>query len=75
VAFRIGGIPEVIDEVGYLHEFGDVRGMAASLDALIDSPEAAKEMGNRGRERAENLFTAARVVPQYEMLYRRVLSR
>ena len=49
--------------------------MAASLDALIDSPEAAKELGKRGRERAENLFTAARVVPQYEELYRRVIGR
>jgi glycosyltransferase involved in cell wall biosynthesis len=75
VAFRIGGIPEVLDDIGYLHEFGDVRGMAASLDALIDSPEAAKEAGERGRERAEELFTAARVVPQYEALYRRVLTR
>jgi N-acetyl-alpha-D-glucosaminyl L-malate synthase BshA len=75
VAFRIGGIPEVIDGVGYLHEFGDVHGLAASLDALIDSPESAEEMGKRGRERAEELFTAVRVVPQYEALYRRVLSR
>jgi N-acetyl-alpha-D-glucosaminyl L-malate synthase BshA len=75
VAFRIGGIPEVLDDIGYLHEFGDARGMAASLDALIDSPEAAKEAGERGRERAEELFTAARVVPQYEALYRRVLTR
>jgi L-malate glycosyltransferase len=75
VAFRIGGIPEVLDDVGYLHEFGDVGGMAASLDALIDSPETAKQLGARGRERANKLFTANQVVPQYEALYRRVLSR
>jgi glycosyltransferase involved in cell wall biosynthesis len=49
--------------------------MAESLDRLIDSPEAAKELGERGRERAESLFTAARVVPQYEAMYRRVLNR
>jgi N-acetyl-alpha-D-glucosaminyl L-malate synthase BshA len=75
VAFRIGGIPEVIDDIGYLHEFGDVRGMASSLDGLVDSPKVAKESGERGWERAEQLFTADRVVPQYEALYRRVLSR
>jgi glycosyltransferase involved in cell wall biosynthesis len=75
VAFRIGGIPEVIGDTGYLHEFGDVSGMAASLDALVDSPRAAKDAGERGRERAEKLFIADRVVPQYEALYRRVLSR
>lgn len=75
VAFRIGGIPEVVGETGSLHEFGDIAGMAASLDALIDSPAAAAEIGKRGRERAEELFTAGRVVPQYETLYRRVLNR
>jgi L-malate glycosyltransferase len=75
VAFRIGGIPEVVGDAASLHEFGDISGMAASLDSLIDSPEAAKELGKRGRERAEKLFTAVRVVPQYEELYRRVTSR
>src|SRR5256714_700908 len=75
LAFRIGGIPEVVGDAAYLHEFGDVEGMAKSLDALIDSPEMVKQMGEAGRERAESLFTAARVVPQYEALYRRVLSR
>ena len=75
VAFRIGGIPEVVGETGYLHEFGDVAGMAKSLDSLIDSPAAAKELGDRGRERAQSLFTADRVVPQYEALYRHVIGR
>jgi glycosyltransferase involved in cell wall biosynthesis len=75
VAFRIGGIPEVVGDDARLHEFGDVSGMAKSLDALIDSPETAKQLGERARERAEKLFTAARVVPQYEALYRRVIGR
>ena len=74
VAFRIGGIPEVVGEAAHLHEFGDVHGMAASLDALIESPEAAKEMGERGRERARTHFTAEAIVPSYEALYRQVMS-
>jgi len=75
VAFRIGGIPEVVGDTGLLHEFGDVAGMASSLDALIDSPEKATELGERSRARAEELFTAGQVVPQYEALYRSVLDR
>jgi L-malate glycosyltransferase len=75
VAFRIGGIPEVLGEAGYLHEFGDVGATAKSLDLLIESPAAAKEHGDRGRERAENLFTAGHIVPEYEALYRRVIGR
>ena len=74
VAFRIGGIPEVVGDAAHLHPFGDVDAMAASLDALIGSPEAARQMGERGRERAEINFTAGRVVPQYETLYRSVLN-
>jgi N-acetyl-alpha-D-glucosaminyl L-malate synthase BshA len=73
VAFRIGGIPEVVGEAAHLHEFGDVPGMAASLDALIESPETANEMGERGRERAQTHFTADGIVPRYEALYRQVM--
>jgi N-acetyl-alpha-D-glucosaminyl L-malate synthase BshA len=75
IAFGIGGIPEVVGDAAILHDFGDVAGMARSLDALVDSPEIAKQIGERARERAEKLFTAARVVPQYETLYRRVIGR
>jgi N-acetyl-alpha-D-glucosaminyl L-malate synthase BshA len=74
VAFRIGGIPEVIGDAGRLHEFGDIAVMASSLDDLIVEPETAEQIGDRGRKRAEELFTAGRVVPQYETLYRRVLG-
>ena len=75
VAFAIGGIPEVLGDEGHLHQFGDVSAMARSLDSLVESPEAAQKKGERLRERAENLFTAARIVPLYEDVYRRVLSR
>lgn len=74
VAFRTGGIPEVVGDAGCLHEFGDVKAMASSLDELILSPARARELGERGRHRAEQLFTADRVVPQYEALYRRVVA-
>jgi N-acetyl-alpha-D-glucosaminyl L-malate synthase BshA len=75
IAFRIGGIPEVLGETGSLHPFGDTKGMAAALDELVESPSAARKLGERGRKRAAELFTAARVVPQYETLYRDVLVR
>ena len=50
VAFRIGGIPEVVvdGECGFLHPFGDVEAMARSLAFLADSPERG---GCDGRER------------------------
>ena len=74
VAFRIGGIPEVLGDTGSLHRFGDIAGISAAVDKLVDSPADARGFGERGRERAERLFTATRVVPQYEALYRAVLA-
>jgi glycosyltransferase involved in cell wall biosynthesis len=74
VAFRIGGIPEVVGDAAYLHEFGDIAGMASSLDALVESPETARELGERGRARAEKEFTADQIVPRYEAVYRQVIA-
>lgn len=75
VAFRIGGIPEVVGEAAYLHDFGDVAAMAASLDALVNSPDLAGRLGERGRARAAEQFTAAKVVPRYELVYREAILR
>ena len=75
LAFRIGGIPEVTGDAACLQVFGDITALARSLDAIVADPETAKRIGERGQKRAEELFTAARIVPQYEALYRRVLGR
>ena len=47
--------------------------LASSLDSLVESPEFARSLGERGRERVESLFSAARIVPKYEEVYERVL--
>ena len=77
VAFRVGGIPEVVvdGENGFLHPFGETDALARSIERLADTPELARQMGERGRERAAKFFTADRVVPEYEALYRRVVSQ
>ena len=74
VAFGIGGIPEVVvdGKTGFLHPFGDIAAVARSLALLADSPELAQEMGAHGRQHAESNFTADRIVPEYESVYRRI---
>jgi len=74
VAFRVGGIPEVIGDSSPLYPFGDVTAAAAGLDKLIESPKLARELGERGRNRALEKFSADRILPGYETLYRRVLA-
>jgi L-malate glycosyltransferase len=74
IAFRIGGIPEVVGNAGSLHQFGDLDAMAKTVDELIESPEQARQIGEAGRRRASTEFTAQKAVPRYEAVYRRVLS-
>ena len=74
VAFRVGGIPEVVGDAASLHQFGDIKAMAAALDDFVQSEKKARDLGNRGCARALTHFTAEHVVPRYEEIYRRVLS-
>ncbi len=74
VAFDVGGIPEVVGDIGLLQPFGDVAALARSLDSLVDTPELAQSLGEQGRGRAEAQFSAARIVPMYESVYERVLK-
>jgi phosphatidyl-myo-inositol dimannoside synthase len=53
-----GGAPEVIQDgvTGYLVHHGDTEQLATAINALLENPERAKEMGERGRERVEKEF-------------------
>jgi len=72
--FGVGGIPETVGDAGSLHEFGDVSSMAAALDQFMQSPAAARNLGEKARARAQSKFTAEQIVPRYEAIYRRVLD-
>src|ERR1700746_3527601 len=74
VSFRVGGIPEVIGDTCPLYPFGDVTAAAAGLDTLIESSNLARELGERSRNRALERFSADRILPRYEALYRRAIA-
>lgn len=76
VAFRVGGIPEVVadGETGLLRPFGEIDALAAALDELAASPESAQHMGNTARTQARARFSAELVVPRYEEVYERLLA-
>ena len=65
VAFRVGGIPEVVTDgaSGFLHSFGDIEGMAASLTRLAQALATAQAMGEAGHREATLKFSAAQIVP------------
>jgi glycosyltransferase involved in cell wall biosynthesis len=60
VAFRVGGIPEWMDDgvTGHLVEPGDVRALSQRLATVLEHPADAAAMGARGRARVERDYTA-----------------
>jgi N-acetyl-alpha-D-glucosaminyl L-malate synthase BshA len=76
VATRVGGLPEVVRDGidGYLYDVGDVQSMARSCIDILGNPELQSRLGRMGRDRANSEFCAARIVLQYEELYRRTIE-
>lgn len=77
VATRVGGVPEVVEEggCGYLLEVGDVNGMAEAAIRVLSDDKERERLGKRGREIAVSRFATEKIIPQYEALYREVVSR
>jgi glycosyltransferase involved in cell wall biosynthesis len=76
VASKVGGIPEIIihGETGLLVPPDDPGSLADALRELTANPERAKAMGQRGRQRAQALFSVEAMVKRHEDLYERLLA-
>lgn len=76
VATRTGGIPKVVNEgeTAFLVEPCNPMEIARSLLKLIADPETAREMGRKGRTRAQKYFSEERYVADVARLYNRQLS-
>ncbi len=77
VASTVGGIPEVVEDgvCGYLSPCGDIAGMTDSALKILTNKELHKSMSVKASERAKKYFSADRIVPQYEELYRRLVMQ
>ena len=77
IATRVGGIPEVIqsDSTGLLVAPGDAEALARGLRDLIANRDRRQEMGRHAKRFAEAHFTADIIVPAYERLYYREISK
>jgi len=76
LATRAGGVPEVMEDgvTGFLLDPGDVAGFVDRLDAIVEAPERYRSLGERGRLRARELFSADRIVGEYLDYYHEVLE-
>ncbi|MEU0894470.1 glycogen synthase [Streptomyces massasporeus] len=79
VASAVGGIPEVVDDgsTGLLVPPGDAfeAGLARAMDTVLGDPEAARRMGEAGRERAVGQFGWDAVARRTVRLYEEILKQ
>jgi starch synthase len=79
VASAVGGIPEVVDDgtTGLLVPPGDdfEAGLARAMDTVLGDPEAARRMGEAGRERAVGEFGWDAVARRTVRLYEEILKQ
>lgn len=75
VASRTGGLPEIITDGknGYLSTVGDAEDMSKKSIAILENEERFMQFRKDARSQAEK-FDISNIVPQYEALYKKVLS-
>jgi len=75
VATAVNGVPEIVEAgvTGRLAPRGDVDALTSATLGVLDAPDAARRMGQAGRGRVVDRFTAQRMVAETQALYLRLL--
>jgi glycosyltransferase involved in cell wall biosynthesis len=76
VAYDIGWAPEIVDpqRTGVLVPAGDTGQLAATLARLLDDPTLRQQLGQAGRQRAEDHFAAQLVAARSVAWYQHVIE-
>ena len=75
VAFRAGGVPEVVGSAGMLVPPKNAEALAEAMERLLCDPDLRGELGRRARERAEREYSVERNVVRLERVFREVGAR
>ncbi len=76
VATEIGGIPEAViqGKTGLLVPPGDSEEMAQAIIQILQDPEKAKSMGEKGRARVKERFTKTKMLSEIQNVYQSLIS-
>jgi N-acetyl-alpha-D-glucosaminyl L-malate synthase BshA len=74
VAYRVGGLPDVVGDAGTLVEPFDVPAFADAVLAAVGDPARRDALGAAARARAVERFDRPRALDRWEAYFRRVLA-
>ncbi len=76
VSSNAGGLPELNlhGETGYIAEIGDVDKMADYALRLLEDRNMYKIFSENALDRATTLFSAEKIIPEYEKYYEEILA-
>jgi glycosyltransferase involved in cell wall biosynthesis len=76
VSTSVGGVPEIVSEgeTGLLVPPRDSRALAERIGRVIADSELARQMGENGRRRQQERFSAAAMIQDVTALYERLLT-
>lgn len=77
VSSDVGGLPElnVDGETGFLCPLADTEAMARAVGRILSDDALHARMAEAARRRAVEHFDIARIVPQYEAFYERLIEQ
>lgn len=77
VATDVGSVHELIqsDHSGVLVPCGDIEGIVAGINSVLENPDRAAQWGQNGRARVYPFLDAVRLVDDIEALYYNILRK
>lgn len=77
VASRVWAIPEIVEDgvTGMLVPAGDPQALSEAIIQLLQNPELAQTMGQRGRFKVKEKFSTENIIDQIEFLYHDLCSK
>ncbi len=77
IATLVGGNPELVEEgvSGSLVAAGDEEAMSNCLYAYVNDPDRRQRHGKNGLNRVREQFSLARMVSQYDAVYRQLMEK
>jgi glycosyltransferase involved in cell wall biosynthesis len=76
VATNVGGVAEIVEhqKTGLLISVGDVSGLAEAILWMVQNPESARKMGDKGLEIVQENFSVEKMQREIFNVYNRILD-